>query len=79
MATIDASEHEKAERLRAEERMTLRHKNTSKWAKRLLQRKDLDPQSRAALEEQLRLGQQLRKKITMENGSGSGECVSVFM
>jgi U3 small nucleolar RNA-associated protein 14 len=27
-------------------------------------------QSRAALEEQLRLGQQLRQKITLEKGSG---------
>lgn len=38
------TEQAKAERSRAEERMTLRHKNTSKWAKRLLQRGSLDPQ-----------------------------------
>jgi U3 small nucleolar RNA-associated protein 14 len=43
-----AAEQEKAERARAEERMTLRHKNTSKWAKRLLQRNSLDPKVRAS-------------------------------
>eukprot|EP00124_Ichthyophonus_hoferi_P002437 Ihof_evm5s166 gene=Ihof_evmTU5s166 len=66
-------EMEKAERTRAEERMSMRHKNTSKWAKRLMQRNSVDPASRAALSEQLRLGDELRRKITLEKGSDEEE------
>ena len=51
---------------RAEERMTLRHKNTSKWAQRILRRGKegkMDPKSRKALMEQLERGRALRRKI----------------
>lgn len=53
-----------AERRRAEERMTLRHKNTSKWIKRQLQRGEINrnPEARAAVEEQLRLHQELKRR-----------------
>lgn len=47
------------DRKRAEERMRLRHRNTSKWIKRQLDRKDGD---KIAVSEQLRLGQELRRK-----------------
>lgn len=54
----------KAERERAEERMTLRHKNTSKWIRRQLRRGEAkkNPNAREAIEEQLRLHDELRKK-----------------
>eukprot|EP00737_Agarophyton_chilense_P002379 gb/GEZJ01002707.1/.p1 GENE.gb/GEZJ01002707.1/~~gb/GEZJ01002707.1/.p1 ORF type:complete len:959 (+),score=250.51 gb/GEZJ01002707.1/:250-3126(+) len=54
----------KAERRRAEERMTLRHKNTSKWVRRKLSRVETkrEGDTKAAIEEQLRLHQELMKK-----------------
>lgn len=53
-----------AEKRRAEERMTLRHKNTSKWVKRQLSRGETkrNPEARAAVEEQLRLHDELRRR-----------------
>ena len=53
-------------RQRAEERMTLRHKNTNKWAKSIIRRgKDgkIDMNSRKALMEQLERGQALKRRI----------------
>eukprot|EP00178_Gracilaria_changii_P002885 TRINITY_DN1424_c0_g1_i1.p1 TRINITY_DN1424_c0_g1~~TRINITY_DN1424_c0_g1_i1.p1 ORF type:complete len:875 (+),score=203.66 TRINITY_DN1424_c0_g1_i1:3821-6445(+) len=54
----------KAERKRAEERATLRHKNTSKWVRRKLSRAETkhEGDTKAAIEEQLRLHQELVKK-----------------
>lgn len=59
------SDTEKAERDRALERATLRHKSTnSKWAKRLLdQGLTRDASTRAELEEMLRQSDSLRQKI----------------
>ncbi len=53
-----------AEKRRAEERMTLRHKNTSKWVKRQLSRGETkrNPETRAAIEEQLRMHEELRRR-----------------
>ena len=50
-------EMENAEYLRAKERLTLKHKNTSKWAKHALQRgfHRLDDNTKAALSEQNQL------------------------
>ena len=51
---------------RAEERVTLRHKNSTSWAKNIIRRgKDgkIDPNSRRALMEQLERGQALKRKI----------------
>lgn len=55
----------KAERDRAQERATLKHKNTGKWAKATLGRKDLsdDVDARQALNEQLQRSEQLRRRI----------------
>ncbi|KAJ8904613.1 hypothetical protein NDN08_001131 [Rhodosorus marinus] len=52
------------ERERAEERMSLRHKNTSKWIKRQIIRGTgkFDPGSRQAIAEQLDVGEKLKKK-----------------
>lgn len=54
----------KAERKRVEERMTLRHKNTSKWVRRQLSRGETKRNwnSRAAVEEQLQLHEQLKRR-----------------
>ncbi|GAX81102.1 hypothetical protein CEUSTIGMA_g8536.t1 [Chlamydomonas eustigma] len=54
-----------AEFERARERLTLRHRNTSKWARRALKRgvEVMDAGTKEALAEQLRLGQSLRRKI----------------
>jgi len=42
---------------RAEERMTLKHKNSGKWVRHQQHRKgQLEPGTRAAIEEQLRIG-----------------------
>ena len=53
-------------RQRAEERVTLRHKNSNNWAKNIIRRGKngkIDPNSRRALMEQLERGQALKRKI----------------
>mmetsp|Transcript_1566 Transcript_1566/g.2148 ORF Transcript_1566/g.2148 Transcript_1566/m.2148 type:complete len:829 (-) Transcript_1566:135-2621(-) len=55
---------EKEEMERMQERMTLAHKNTSKWAKRVLRRgKNVDMDTRKALSAQLQRGDDLRRKM----------------
>lgn len=62
---------EKEEFDRMKERMTLAHKNTSKWAKRILRRgKNVDVDTRKALSAQLKRGDDLRKKMN-QAGYGS--------
>ncbi|CAG8523271.1 11690_t:CDS:2 [Funneliformis mosseae] len=51
------------EATRAQERMTLRHKNTSKWAKQALKHGRHDPESRQAIVEQLQRHEELKRKI----------------
>lgn len=58
-------------RTRAEERMTLRHKNSGKWAKRMLSRRQKDKSVTKALGDQMQLNDELRRKATMENSDGS--------
>lgn len=57
--------------------MTLRHKNVSKWAQRNLQRgQNADSGTREAIHEQLRLGEQLRRRargVGADSGSESGD------
>lgn len=66
----------KQEFKRAEERMTLKHKNSSKWAKRILKR-GLDVQdegTRAAISEQLHQHASLTRKMkSMKDSSSSDE------
>mmetsp|Transcript_12065 Transcript_12065/g.17151 ORF Transcript_12065/g.17151 Transcript_12065/m.17151 type:complete len:576 (+) Transcript_12065:163-1890(+) len=58
---------EKEEMERMKERMTLAHKNTSKWAKRMLRRgKNIDMDTRKALSAQIKIGDDLRKKMMDE-------------
>jgi len=55
---------EKEEIARVQERMTLAHRNTSKWAKRILKRgKNVDIDTRRALSAQLKRGDDLRRKM----------------
>lgn len=62
---------EHAEFDRAKERLTLKHKNTSRWARRALRRGQpvMDEGTKAALEEQLRLGQELRQRVNRMKGA----------
>ncbi|KAK9806336.1 hypothetical protein WJX72_010623 [[Myrmecia] bisecta] len=65
---------ENAEFKRAQERLTLKHKNTSKWARRALKRgiDVMDEGTKAAVTEQLRLGEELRRKVDKaDDGSES--------
>ncbi|KAK4796520.1 hypothetical protein SAY86_028846 [Trapa natans] len=66
----------KQEFKRAEERLTLKHKNNSKWAKRILKR-GLDAQdegTRAAISEQLQQHETLTRKInSMKDASSSDD------
>ncbi|CAI5745700.1 unnamed protein product [Peronospora destructor] len=49
---------------RAEERLTLKHRNTSKWVKHQLRRGiQADDATRSAIADQLRRGEELRRKI----------------
>jgi U3 small nucleolar RNA-associated protein 14 len=56
-----------------QERLTLKHKNSSKWARRALKRGQgaMEPSMREALAAQLALGQQLRARVEGRRGSGS--------
>lgn len=56
---------EEAEFQRAKERLTLKHRNTSRWARRALKRgvRAMDDGTKEALAEQLRLGQELRQRV----------------
>ncbi|KAI8988151.1 small-subunit processome [Mycotypha africana] len=58
---------------RAKERMTLKHKNTSKWAKRALARGVKDEGTREAIMEQLRRGDELRRRMEGENSGDESD------
>lgn len=66
----DPEDRLKAEQARARERATLKHKNTGKWARGVMGRREQDVDGRMAIEEQLQRGEQLRRKI---QGLGSGD------
>ena len=58
---------ERREYLRAQERAVLRHKNTSRWAQRAIKKGIAHlPGTREIMQEQLRIGQQLKQKIEGE-------------
>ncbi|XP_049775959.1 U3 small nucleolar RNA-associated protein 14 homolog B [Schistocerca cancellata] len=60
---------EQIERARAEERMTLRHRNTGKWARSRAVRAKYNEQTRQELAEQLAISRDLTKKIQIEESS----------
>jgi U3 small nucleolar RNA-associated protein 14 len=55
--------------------LTLKHRNSSKWARRALKRGQaaMDPHTREAIAAQLALGQQLRQRVEGRKGSGSDD------
>ena len=69
----DREAREAAEYARAEERLTLRHKNTSRWARRALKRgmANMDETTKKALGEQLRLNEALKRKVEMAGSDSS--------
>lgn len=74
-SNAEREEEVEAERRRVEERVTLRHKNTSKWVRRQLQRGEAkkDGDTRAAIEEQLRLHEELKQRQQKEVGDGRSD------
>ena len=69
----DREKLEKEEMDRMKERMTLAHKNTSKWARRVLRRgAKMDPDERRALSLQIAKGDELRKKMMGEESGEDG-------
>ena len=73
-----AEAKEQAEFLRAQERLTLRHKNTSRWARRALKRgmAVMDDGTKRALGEQLRISEALKRKVEMADASEESESES---
>ncbi|EZA54605.1 U3 small nucleolar RNA-associated protein 14-like protein A [Ooceraea biroi] len=61
------------DRSRAEERMSLRHKNTGKWAKNKQIRAKYDNDTRQVLAEQLAIGRELTQKIRMADSDEENE------
>jgi len=59
----------KVETARAKERMTLRHKNTGHWATKMLNRGQHDLETRQAISEQIRRGDELQRKVLGNEGS----------
>ncbi|KAJ2799235.1 hypothetical protein H4S07_005494, partial [Coemansia furcata] len=66
---------EKMARSRAEERMSLRHKNTSKWAREMSKRSHGDEDTQQALRDQLEQHDSLKRKVY---DIGSGEELSDY-
>lgn len=66
----------KAEQARAKERMTMRHKNTGKWAKQMKRFGDAEEGSQQAITEQLQRGEDLRRKIQGMSEDDSDRSVS---
>lgn len=55
------------EKKRAENRASLRHKNTSKWAKHMLGRNHIDSTTRSALGTAADIDRELRRRVTLES------------
>lgn len=69
----DRERVEREEMERMKERMTLAHKNTSKWARRVLRRgSKMDVEERRALSLQIAKGDELRRKVMGEEDGDSG-------
>ena len=58
---------------RVRERMTLKHKNMSRWAKRALKQQQKNPALKAAIAEQLAKGEELRRKQMDAGAEGDSE------
>ncbi|XP_035204575.1 U3 small nucleolar RNA-associated protein 14 homolog A-like, partial [Stegodyphus dumicola] len=58
-----------ADKLRILERMTLKHRNTGKWAKQQKIRAKYNPESRSNLKEDILIGRQLREKVAVDDST----------
>jgi len=58
---------EELDRARVEERMSLKHRNTSKWAKAQVVRAKYNRESRAELSEQLKISKELTTKLAVKD------------
>ena len=70
---LDDEARMKAERDRATERATLRHKTTGKWAQSMKGREGLDQSQRQAITDMLDRGEKLRRRIRGEESGGESE------
>jgi len=71
--TTDRERIEREEMDRMKERMTLAHKNTSKWARHMLRRgAKMDIEERRALSLQIAKGEELRRKVMGEEEDNDG-------
>jgi U3 small nucleolar RNA-associated protein 14 len=68
-------QREDAEYERAKERLTLKHKNTSRFIRRAIKRGSQHPDegTREAIAEQLRLGDEIRRKVHAFKGESEGD------
>jgi U3 small nucleolar RNA-associated protein 14 len=66
---------EELDRSRVEERMSLKHRNTSKWAKMQAARAKYNKDSRMALSEQLKISQHLTQKVQVYEFTDLGSSV----
>ena len=58
---------------RVRERMTLKHKNSSRWVRRALKHQQHNPALQSAVAEQLAIGEELRKKQLDANAGDGGD------
>lgn len=71
-SSMEPEEEAEAAKKRAEERMTLKHTNTSKWIKHQLKRGiNADENSRNAIARQLEEGQRLRRRVAAQSDDES--------
>ena len=70
----------KVEAKRAKERVTLRHKNTSQWVRRVLARglKSATEEEKRSYEDQLKLGEELMKKIKIKKRNADDDDESEY-
>jgi len=72
--TTDRERIEREEMDRMKERMTLAHKNTSKWARHMLRRgAKMDIEERRALSLQIAKGEELRRKVMGEDDNNDSD------
>lgn len=74
MMSDEESDQEDHDIKRAQERMSLKHKNQGKWAKRMVsQGLTKDAETRGEMEEMLRRGESLRKKMSARDDNDGDE------
>lgn len=75
--SLEMQRIEQEEMNRMKERMSLQHRNTSKWARRILRRgAKMDVEERKALSLQIAKGEELRRKVMGEGYDGNGSSES---